>query len=194
MNKLLFLVLTLIILIVGMYVFDMIAGQYLLTDYYVPLDVSVIEDDISMPLDEYLEYVKNGEDPGIESIDELPWDIKMINFKSMTFRIFIFVVSVLLSIFGGFVLKGNRIDFSLLQLDPTYKKINMVRIAMYVSAVMAMIMTSRKYASAFLIGWLYPVIWLIILGVLIVWTLNIIYAIKENRASKLHSKLKKNLG
>ncbi len=191
MNKLLFLILTLVVLIVAMYVFDIIAGEYLVSDYYVPMDTSEMGDDGSMPFEEYMGYIRSGEDPGIEDFSELPWDIKMINFRSMVYRVFIFVVAVVLSVFGGFVMKENRVDFSLLQLDPAYRIVNMARIAMFVTAVMIVIITAQRYASVFLLGWLYPAIWLIILAILIVWILNIIYAIKDNRAAKLYNKIER---
>jgi hypothetical protein len=184
MNKVLFLILTLVVLIVGMYVFDIVAAEYILSDYYVPIDVSGMEDDEAMPFEEYLERIQNGDESVVENFEMLPWDIKMMQFRSMSYRIFIFVISVVLSIFAGFVIKSNRIDFGYLRLDSSERIINMVRIALYVSTVMLLFIIAQKYVFAFLLGWLSTVIWTVILVALNIWILNIIYAFKERRALK----------
>ena len=93
MNKLLFLIITMLLFIILMFVSDYVAASYLLSDYYVPReDIEQTQDDEylenAMPLDEYKQMIKNGEDPGIETPEQMPIEIQLLQAKSFLLRIF----------------------------------------------------------------------------------------------------------
>lgn len=186
MNKLLFLVLTLLCFIILMFVSDYVSASYLLSDSYVPKENRQVSEDDSyaantMPLEEYREKIKNGEDPGIETPEEMPIEIQLLQANSFLLRIFIFVLSVLLSIFGAFVIKSRRIEFSVMALNSDERVVNTVRIVLYVMVAMIAYMLSQKFPFNYLLGWVPTVLWVICLIAIMIWILNIIYAFKERR-------------
>ena len=187
MNKVLFLVLTVVSLIILMYVSDYVSASYLLSDKYVPQEnfAETQEDSFfenAMPLDEYKQKIKNGEDPGIESPEQMPIEIQLLQAKSFILRIFIFVLSIILSVFGAFVIKSRRVEFSYMAMDSSERAVNTTRIILYVVIAMTAYMMSQRYPFTYLLGWVSTVIWVINLLAIMIWVLNVIYAFKERRA------------
>lgn len=189
MNKLLFLTLTTLCLIILIVASSVVESNYIVSDYYIPNDMFQSEDGVevdsaAMPLKEYLEYVDKGIDPEFEDFTEYPLEFQLVEAKSALLRIFSFIIILTLSIFAGFLIKDNRIDFSVLALDSNEKGINMARIAMYVSIIMTVFITSQSYPFNYIVGWIPTVLWIISLLAIMVWILNIIYAFKERKALK----------
>lgn len=186
MNKLLFLIITVLLFIILMFVSDYVAASYLLSDYYVPReDIEQTQDDEylenAMPLDEYKQMIKNGEDPGIETPEQMPIDIQLLQAKSFLLRIFIFAMAIILSIFGAFIIKSTRIEFSYMALNSAERAINTTRIVLYVSIAMGAYTLSQRYPFTYLLGWASTALWVMALLAIMIWVLNIIYAFKERR-------------
>ena len=189
MKKILFLVLTLLSLIILNIVSDFVDTKYLLSDFYTS-QFNIEEgtqDEFSnntMPLDEYLDMIKNGEDPGLEDPSQFPLDIQYLNIRSFILRIFIFIITLALTGFAAFAMKSDRVDFAVLALDSSERGVNMVRISMYIISFMAAVLNAQKYPLVFLWGWIPTVLWAVNLIAITIWVLNIIYAFKERRAQK----------
>lgn len=186
MNKTLFLVLTVISLILLMFVSDYTSASYLLSDNYIP-QVKTEEDtddeyiNNAMPLEEYKQKIKNGEDPGIDDPAEMPIEIQLIQANSFMLRIFIFVLSVVLSIFAAIIIKSRRIEFSVMALNSDERAINMVRIGLYVVVAMSAYLNSQKYPFTFVMGWVTTLLWMINMLAIMIWIFCIIYAFKERK-------------
>jgi uncharacterized membrane protein len=66
-------------------------------------------------------------------------------------------------------------------LNSDERGINMARIALYVTVIMATYLNSQKYPITYALGWVSTVLWAISFLVIMVWILNIVYAFKKRR-------------
>ena len=186
MNKLFFLLITLALFLGLMFATDYISVTYLLSDNYVPKN-NYNEEEMqeymkdAMPLEEFREKSAAGEEIDIQSPEEMPIEIQMAQFYSYFLRIAIFVVTLILSFFAAFIIKDSQVDFSVMALNSDERGINMARIALYVSVIMATYVSAQKYPFTYLLGWVSTVLWALTFLVIMIWILNIIYAFKKRR-------------
>ncbi len=194
MNKVVFLILTFVILIVSILVSDYTSINYLMGDYYVASqEIYENEQDQylsdALTLDEYKEKIKKEEPLGIEDVSQLPIEIRIIQTESFLLRVLVFGMLVILIIFSTFVIKSKKIKFSVMTFDSKETILNIIKISLYLMIVITAYMNSRFYPNNFLLGWSVPFMWGISMLAIVIWALNIIVALKEIRRNK--SKRKK---
>lgn len=185
MNKYIFWILTLVLALVLVFLVGYIGTAYLFSDKYVPNEMyEEVNGDEFITLDEFKAIIEKGET--IENVEfaDIPFELQMVQAKSFITRIVVMVISLFLTIAVGFIIKGKRIEFDVLMLDSSNKKINGVRIALYVIIIMVAFMSSQTYPILYLLGWAQILILILSLLVLTVWILNILYALAERRALK----------
>ena len=186
MNKVLFLLITLALFLGLMFATDYISVTYLLSDSYVPRN-NYNEEEMqeylgnTMSLDEFREKTAAGEEIDIESPEEMPIEIQMAQFYSYLLRIFIFVMTLILSFFAAFIIKEKTIDFTVMALNSDERGINMARIALYVTVIMATYLSAQKYPFTYPLGWVSTVLWALVFLATMIWILNIVYAFKKRR-------------
>ena len=186
MNKILFIVITLLVFITLIFLGDYVGGSYLLSDQYVTNEALYenIEDENIVSLDDYIEKTKNGEGVIVDNFNDYPIEIQLLQVKSFIIRVFIVIITIILMIISIFIIKSNRIEFTVLMLDNSERGINMVRIALYVVIIMVAFTASQTYPLTYFLGWTMSLMWIITLLVIMIWILNIIYAIKDRKALK----------
>ena len=186
MNKLFFILITIALFLGLMFATDYISVTYLLSDDYVPKnqydeqEVQQYMED-AMPLEEFREKTASGQEIDIQSPEEMPIEIQIAQFYSYLLRIFIFVVTLILSFFAAFIIKDKNIDFTVMALDSDERGINMARISLYMTIVMATYFSAQKYPFTYLLGWVSTLLWALTFLVIMIWILNIIYAFKKRR-------------
>jgi hypothetical protein len=187
MNKYLFWVLTLVVSLILCVMVYYTGNSYLTSEQYVPLPKeSIPQDGEYLELDEFFEGIENiqTEEEANDLMEKMPIEMRIVQAKAFLVVIFCMIMSMALILFVAFVIKDSKIDFSVLPLDSSDKKINVVRISLYIVLLMVAFTSSTKYPPAFLPGWGLAVLWLGYIFMIIVWILNILYAFKERKQQK----------
>jgi hypothetical protein len=139
-----------------------------------------------LELDEFFNGLQNSqtEEDVNALMEKMPFEMRMVQAKAFLVVVFCMIISMVLILFVGLVIKDKKLDFSILMLDSSEKKINIVRISLYIVMLMVAFTASTKYPAAFLPGWGLAVLWLVYIFMLIVWTINILYALKKRKLQK----------
>lgn len=187
MNKYLFWLLTMVVSLILCVMVYFAGYSYLTSDQYVPMEGLTEDTDEYMELDEFFEALKNSqtEEEVNALVDKMPLEIRLVQARAFLVGLFCMIVSMVLVVFIGWLFKDEKkVDFSVLELDPSDKKINIVRISLYILLLMVAFISSQAYPITYLLGWGVTLLWVGYVFILMVWILNIIYSFRNRRQQK----------
>ncbi|MCK5129178.1 MAG: hypothetical protein KAQ68_04970 [Clostridiales bacterium] len=179
MNKYIFWIITLAFSLLLLFMIENIGATYLLGDHYEKPTQEYEEEYLT--IEEFK--VKLGNEESID-VENLPFEIQLLSAKAFLTRIIVMIFALITTVAVAIIIKGKRVEFNVMMLDNSERKINIFRITMYIFVLIVAFLTSQTYPSVFLLGWVLTLLWIVNLLLFVVWMLNIVYAIKENRARK----------
>lgn len=187
MNKFLFWAITIVVSLLLCIMVYFVGYSYLTSDQYVPMEN--MEEDTEgteefMKLEDFLNALKNSETEEQVNVlfEKMPLEMRLVQARAFLTMLFCMIVPMVLVIFIGWLFKDKKkIDFGVLELDPSDKKVNIVRISLYILLLMVAFLASQVYPVTYLLGWVVTLLWLGYVFLLMVWTLNIMYAFRDRR-------------
>ena len=188
MNKYVFWVLTLLFSLVLLFGNDYINATYLLSDKYVETDmVKNSYNQGYMSIAEYKESISNAD---VIEVENQPIEFQVLYFKYYVTGIVIIVFLLLITVALEIIIKSKRIKLDVFKFNGDEKKMNILRIILYMLTIMTSTMTFNIYPLNYFLGWVQTFIWIITWFLVIAWALNIIYAIRDNRLTRKEKKIK----